>query len=66
MSNYKLRFFFNDELINEESYCKIINPVFTFRSLDDNIVSFNVINEEDITDFEKLDVYNLRIGIRND
>jgi hypothetical protein len=66
MSNYKLRFFFNNELISEESYCKIINPVFTFRSLDDNIVSFNVINEDDIMDFEKLDVYNLRIGIRND
>lgn len=66
MSNYKLRFFFNNELISEESYCKIINPVFTFRSLDDNIVSFNVINEDDIMDFEKLDIYNLRIGIRND
>lgn len=66
MSNYKLRFFFNNELISEESYCKIINPVFTFRSLDDNIVSFNVINEDDIMDFEKLDVYNLRIGVRND
>lgn len=66
MSNYKLRFFFNDELINEDAYAKIINPVFTFRSVEENILSFNVINEDDIIDFANLDIYNLRIGIRND
>lgn len=66
MSNYKLRFYFNDELINDDSYHKIINPVFTFRSVEENILSFNVINEDDIIDFANLDIYNLRIGIRND
>lgn len=66
MSNYKLRFYFNDELINEDAYHKIINPVFTFRSVEENILSFNVINEDDIIDFANLDIYNLRIGIRND
>lgn len=66
MSNYKLRFFFQDKPINDQTYNEIINPVFTFRSIEDNILSFNVINEDDIIDFDKLDIYNLRIGIRND
>lgn len=66
MSNYKLNFYFKNELIKEESYHQIFNPIFTIRSLDDNVLSFNVINEDDIMDFKKLDVYNLRIGIRND
>jgi len=66
MSNYKLRFFFQDKPIDESSYDKIIDPVFSFRSIENNILSFNVINEKDIIDFANLDIYNLRIGIRKD
>jgi len=66
MSNYKLNFYFNDEIINEESYHKIVNPIFSIRAVENNILSFNVLNEDDIKDFANLDIYNLRIGIRND
>jgi len=66
MSNYKLNFYFNDEIINDESYHKIVNPIFSIRAVENNILSFNVLNEDDIKDFANLDIYNLRIGIRND